>query len=241
MTNNDFLVRDVSVHPNTFDSDHYPLTLTLHAKVIRPKNVLRKVYCYKKKEFNGLRETLQHAPWDSVISDCSFDDCLVRVQDIYIFFSIVDQFIPQVTLRRRSRPPWISNESMKLIRKKRKLWRRMKACGSVDLYLKFKELRKMTKNLIHSSYLQYLKSLSVKLKEDPKQFWSFHSIKSKKRRIPETVRYNGMPSTDPARKVELFNQFFRTVYSVPSVERNYSFIDVVNPNLLLCIKTTADK
>ena len=241
MTNNDFLVRDVSVHPNTFDSDHYPLTFTLHAKVIRPKNVLRKVYCYKKKEFNGLRETLQHAPWDSVISDCSFDDCLVRVQDIYIFFSIVDQFIPQVTLRRRSRPPWISNESMKLIRKKRKLWRRMKACGSVDLYLKFKELRKMTKNLIHSSYLQYLKSLSVKLKEDPKQFWSFHSIKSKKRRIPETVRYNGMPSTDPARKVELFNQFFRTVYSVPSVERNYSFIDVVNPNLLLCIKTTADE
>ena len=99
----------------------------------------------------------------------------------------------------------------------------------------------MTKNLIHSSYVQYLKSLSVKLKEDPKQFWSFHSIKLKKRRIPETVRYNGMPSTDPARKVELFNQFFRTVYSVPSVERNYSFIDVVNPNLLLCIKTTADK
>ena len=116
----------------------------------------------------------------------------------------------------------------------------MKACGSVDLYLKFKELRKMTKKLIHSSYLQYLETLYVKLKEDPKQFWSFHSIKSK-RRIPETVRYNGMPSTDPARKVELFNQFFRTVYSVPSVERNYSFIDVVNLNLLLCIKTTADE
>ena len=116
----------------------------------------------------------------------------------------------------------------------------MKVCRSVDFYLKFKELRKMTKKLIHSSYLQCLKTLSVKLKEDPKQFWLFHSIKSK-RRIPETVRYNGMPSTDPARKVNLFNQFFRTVYSVPSVERNYSFIDVVNPNLLLCIKTTADE
>ena len=31
------------------------------------------------------------------------------------------------------------------------------------------------------------------------------------------------------------------MYSVPSVERNYFFIDVVNPNLLLCIKTTADE
>ena len=97
--------------------------------------------------------------------------------------------------------------------------------------MKFKELRKRTNKLIHSSYLQYLKTLSVKLKEDPKQSWSFHLIKSKRRKIPETVRYNGMQSTDPARKVELLNQFFRTVYSVPFVERNYSFIDVVNPNL----------
>ena len=39
--------------------------------------------------------------------------------------------------------------------------------------------------------------------------------------------------------MELFNQLICTVYSVPSIVRNYSFIDVVNPNLLLCIKTTA--
>ena len=60
----------------------------------------------------------------------------------------------------------------------------------------------MTKKLIHSSYLQYLKTLSAKLKEDPKQFWSFHLIKSKRRKIPETVRYNGLPSTDPARSAQ---------------------------------------
>ena len=59
----------------------------------------------------------------TVLSDCSFDDCLVRFQDI--FFSTVDQFIPQVMLHRRSRPPWISNVIMKFIRKKRKLWRRI--------------------------------------------------------------------------------------------------------------------
>ena len=33
-------------------------------------------------------------------------------------------------------------------------------------------------------------------------------IKGGEKRIPETVHYNGMPFTDPARKVELFNQFF---------------------------------
>ena len=43
LTNNEFLVRDVSVHPNAFDFDHSPLTFTLVAKSNRPKNVQRKV------------------------------------------------------------------------------------------------------------------------------------------------------------------------------------------------------
>lgn len=38
-TNNDFLVRDVSVHPNAFDSNHFPLTFTFVAKLNRHKNI----------------------------------------------------------------------------------------------------------------------------------------------------------------------------------------------------------
>ena len=142
LTNNEFLVRDVSVHPNAFDSDHFPLAFTLVAKFNRPKNV------------------------------------------------------------------------------------------------KFKELRKITKKHIHLSYIQYLKNLSMKLKTDPKLFWSFHSMKSRRKRIPEIVYYNETRSTNPATKVELFNQFFRTVYSAPTSEKTFP-IDVVNPNLLLSLKTTA--
>ena len=92
LTNNEFLVRDVSVHPNAFDSDHSPLTFTLVAKSNRPKNVQRKVYCYKRADFIGLRETLHHIPWESVISDCPFEDWLTRFQDI--LFSAINQFIP---------------------------------------------------------------------------------------------------------------------------------------------------
>ena len=84
----------------------------------------------------------------------------------------------------------------------------MKASGSPDLFLKFKEMRKITKKHIHFSYIQYLKNLSMKLKTDPKLFWSFHSMKSKRKRIPEIVYYNEAHSTNPATKVELFNQFF---------------------------------
>ena len=43
------------------------------------------------------------------------------------------------------------------------------------------------------------------------------------------------------KKGGIVQSIFRTVYSIPFVEGSYSFIDVVNPNLYLCIKTTADE
>ena len=54
LTNDEFLVEDVLVHPNGFDSDHHPVTFKLHVRKTRPRNAQRKVYCYKKGNFNGL-------------------------------------------------------------------------------------------------------------------------------------------------------------------------------------------
>ena len=117
LTNDEFLVDDVLVHPNAFDSDHHPLTFKLHVKKTRPRNAQCKVYCYRSGDFNGLRETLRTLPWDLVTSDTSIDTSLDKFQDM--LFRAIDHHIPQRTLKRLSRPPWIDNEIMKLIRKKK--------------------------------------------------------------------------------------------------------------------------
>ena len=122
LTNNDILVEDVVVHPHAFDSDHHPFTFKFHAGMRRPNNIQRKVYCYKKADLKGLQETLQSIPWSLVTCDNCIDTGLIKFQDL--LFSAVNQHIPQITLKRRSRPPWIRNDIMKLIRKKRKLWKK---------------------------------------------------------------------------------------------------------------------
>lgn len=157
------------VHRNAFDSDHHPLTFELYVKKTRPRNDQRKVYCYRSGDLNGLCETLNTQPWDLVTSDASIDTCLDKFQDI--FFRAIGHHIPQRTLKRRSRPPWIDNEIMKLISKKKKLWKCLKTNGSADLFLKFKDLRWKTKKLINSSYHQYLQSLSGKLQDNPKHLF----------------------------------------------------------------------
>jgi len=125
--------------------------------------------------------------------------------------------------------------------KKKKVWKRLKTGGSQGLNLKFKDLRKKTNRLIDSSYHQYLKSLSGKLQENPKHFWSFYSVKSRTKRIPETVIHNNVHSSDIKSKVELFNKFFQSIYSTSSSTVDQTYPDVVNPNLLSNINiTTAD-
>ena len=76
----------------------------------------------------------------------SIDTSLDKFQDM--LFRAIDHHITQRTLKRRSRPPWIDNEIMKLIRKKKKLWKRLKTNGSADLFLKFKVLRRKTRSLL---------------------------------------------------------------------------------------------
>ena len=97
LTNDEFLVNDVLVHPNAFDSDHHPLTFKLHVKKTRPRNAQRKVYCYRSGDFNGLRETLRTLPLDLVTSDTSIDTSLDKFQDM--LFCAIDHHIPQRTLK----------------------------------------------------------------------------------------------------------------------------------------------
>lgn len=142
LTNNDSLVENVVVRPSAFDSDHHPLTFKLHAKMRRPDIARRKVYCYKRADFQGLQNLLQSIPWDLVTSDACINISLDKFLDI-VYFAI-DQHIPQITLKRRSRPPWINNEIMKLVRKKKRLWKRLKSSGSQALFMRLKDLRKKT-------------------------------------------------------------------------------------------------
>jgi len=57
----------------------------------------------------------------------------------------VDQNVPKLKLRGISRPPWIDKDVLRLVRKKKAMWKRLKSNNSLELTSKFKLLRKQTK------------------------------------------------------------------------------------------------
>lgn len=239
LTNNDALIVDTSVYPHSFDSDHLPLCFSIQSKFKRPNNnSTRKLYCYKKADFDGLRSRLSHVPWDLFISSDDIDSSAIFFQDQVL--TTVEQYIPKIKLKQKARPPWIDKDVMKLVRKKKAIWKRLKNNPSTEPTSNFKLLRKETKNLISSKYCKYLRSLADKFKSNRKKFWSCHSIKSKTERLPEVVTYSRVAKSDknPTEKAHLFNEFFSTVFKKIVPGRMEFPCHVIEPELLLQVSTS---
>ena len=142
LTNHEALIEGTTVYTNGFDSDHFPVCFAIKKKFDRPRNTLRTVYRYDKADFDGLRNTLSHIMWDSFISCDDIDSSTAAFQDLVL--AAINQHVPQMKLRRKSRPPWIDKDVLKLVKKKKALWKRLKTNASAELTSKFKLLRKET-------------------------------------------------------------------------------------------------
>lgn len=66
----------------------------------------------------------------------------------------------------------LTEDILNKMKKKKRLWRKLKACPSEAHSRTFKELRISVTELIRSEYKGYLQHLSSQLKVNQKRFWS---------------------------------------------------------------------
>ena len=69
--------------------------------------------------------------------------CTERVKDLLP--ASAGMCIPTFTVKKKINPPWITGDILNEIKKKKRLWRKLKACPSQALSRKFKELRRSVK------------------------------------------------------------------------------------------------
>ena len=75
-------------------------------------------------------------------------NCTERVNDLLL--AAADMCIPTFIVKKKTNPPWITKEVLNKIKKKKRLWRKLKAHPSEVLSRKFKELRRSVKQLVGS-------------------------------------------------------------------------------------------
>lgn len=80
-------------------------------------------------------------------------------------------------------------------------------------------MRQLIKGQIKYAYKNYLNDIQLKLKSDPKKFWSLHATNGTSR-IPVEMRYNGLVLNTGQSIVGSFADFFKSVYTLDDGSMN---------------------
>lgn len=107
---------------------------------------------------------------------------------------------------------WIISELVKVINKKKILWRCIKKLKIFVKMEKFCKLRQYIKNWICFERRNYIKIIVSEIYINFKCFWIFFFFKNKRKFILEKVIYNNFIFFDDRVCVEVFNVFFKFVF-----------------------------
>ncbi|KAI8493903.1 hypothetical protein Bbelb_282500 [Branchiostoma belcheri] len=133
--------------PAEFDTDHTLLEFSLHCRV-QPKHGLpRKVFNFKRADWNGLNTHLESLDLSEAVT-CHHDIDSAWEAWSSALQSAVDMFVPCRKLKTSTSPPWIDSEVRDLQNRKRTAWRKAKRTDSSSHWAKFRKLRNKLKNQV---------------------------------------------------------------------------------------------
>ena len=205
-------------------SDHCAITFVITETVKRKPRVKRKCYNYKNANWDMLNEQLAMIDWDSLLDYSDPETAWANFKEI--LFSKIDDHIPKFTIKTEYQPPWFDSECYAKCKEKDKLHKNFKHKKTIESELKFKTARREFKTLVRSKMRENLDFNDRNILT--KKFWSHVKSCKNTSRIPEVISYEGITSSDPVAKANIFNNYFYKQFSEPSL---YEIdIDFTNDN-----------
>ena len=126
-------------------SDHRGILFSLKIKA-RMKTTKRKIFNYKKANWDRLNNDLKSVRWDQYLKYCDAETGWYRFKNI--LGQRMEQHIPTIVIKDRNQPPWFDSDTHRLCLKKERLRSKFKATGLSDDYKKYSQCRKKFKELV---------------------------------------------------------------------------------------------
>ena len=137
--------------------------------------------------------------------------------------------------------PWIDKELLSLIKRKNKQRLKANRTGCVHDAQKFKDLRRLTKQLISQKKKEYATKLRDSVTENPKRFWSFVKSSRSVKITANFLRDNQSFITDSRDKANLLNSFFHSVFSPAQATTTTSNLPLSSDTALSNIQLTENE
>ncbi|XP_052261072.1 uncharacterized protein LOC127865168 [Dreissena polymorpha] len=216
-TNNSSLINNTEVIPGI--SDHHAVYVEASLKPLKTTTPSRKVYCYDKANYMAMNEDLHklHTEMKSM-PNSTIDTLWTKFKDNLIL--LMDKHIPSKLLKnQKTKKPWIDRKVKSAIKRRTKLYRRMKKTKSGADIRKYKVCKSHVQKLERQNYHQYINNLiEVQDPNDDKQlkqkrFWNYIKSLRKDNSGIAPLKDNGRLFNLPKDKADILNKQYMSVFT----------------------------
>ena len=132
LTNSKNFVTEIIVSPDSYlcKSDHYLLTFEVRSNVKRNKAPKRKILNFKKANWEALNYELSNIHWDAIL-DCMEPE-LAWLAFKHTLFSLVDRYIPSISIKSNFTSPWFDAECFEAYRNKDRAHKEFKNYSRIE-------------------------------------------------------------------------------------------------------------
>jgi hypothetical protein len=174
-------------------------------------------YDFRNANFAHLCGYLQGVDWSGLMSDDLTVDGITNMFYDKLLTGI-HLFVPRKSILPKSHPMWYNRAILRLKNlksKKYKLWIASKNnCDYVVYSYALRELNRLKSSTFNS----YLRKTQLELKTNPKRFWAYVNSQRNSSCVPTSVSFGARSSSDPIGIVNVFADFFKSVYADVDVE-----------------------
>ena len=221
------LVHSVLDYGNLGKSDHRLLRINLSC-VSFGQQSSELVPDWSKADFDAIRESISAVDWENILRDLSG----AEAWDVFkqILETEIDRCVPKKLRRSACRPLWMTKNILRLIRKKRRLWRWYTRYGGKDYssFMEFRNAQKEVTKAVRNAKRNFERKLAKDRKVNSKAFFS-HIKKSTSNRVTfGPLKQDDKIVADSSQMATVLNDFFCTVFTdedtetLPQVEQAFT-------------------
>ena len=198
---------------NLGNSDHAVIRLEV---IFDPKYNASSEYVrnWGRGDTEGLSVHLAHVDFDQLLQGKNVDEGWETLKAT--INQAIDRYIPLVPRRKKGDPPWLSKALKRLLRRKRRKWRRYLSDRCDENFTAFKIIEKECKKSVQTAKRKFEKSLAESKNKRP--FNAYVKSKSKCRVNVGPLKVNDQVLVESKDMAEALNVFFTSVFTKKSAD-----------------------
>ena len=225
LSDNDNIVHGVDDAGCIDTSDHTSLEIAFNIRPKQGQSMER--WSWKRADRDSIKNELMNWDWQGALLELGASEAMDTLNRKIA--ATMERNIPKYTDRNRPRPPWMSQELLRAIRKKKRLWRAYTIHRSPAKLNEYKDHNKNCKKRILAAKRKFEQSLCEPSNMDTNKF--FHYIKSRKRTKDQIgpLKDNTRLISDDQGIANCLNEFFCSVFTSESTEP--PDLDLIKPDM----------